>query len=479
MKKLFLSLSIVAFVISGYLAWTSPAAAETIINKDVTLNTTWTAANSPYTLMKTIEVESTETLTIEPGVTVNMPGGYDSMFVLKGNIIASGTAANPIIFDAGGNSTVINAKNSQAKAKAEFNNVTLKNGAALWQGDFAYLSLKNSVIENFSQRSYFEFPGNDVYIEYNEFKNFSGFSLEKGDAGQIYIRYNRFDTKNPDLASYDDFVIQSKTTFGESPVVMYNSFINIEGAAVALAAGETSAALNAPNNYWGTADTAAIASMVYDKNDNTALAGYITYEPILTAPHADTPGAVTDTVQPPAAEEPTTEEPTTTEPPQTPEINETETPTTAEPNTELADKIAAFITEEKDLTTTIDTALAARLIGRILLQVQNHGEAWYVNPKDQKKYYLANGSEAYRVMRFLSVGITNTDLNKIMNDKTFAKKHSGKIFLQVEARGEAYYIDVDGTAHYLKDGAAAYTIMRNLSLGITNMDVRKIGVGEI
>src|SRR5680860_1592548 len=120
-----------------------------------------------------------------------------------------------------------------------------------------------------------------------------------------------------------------------------------------------------------------------------------------------------------------------------------------------------------------------RLKGRILLQVESKGEAWYVNPKDSKRYYMANGTEAYSIMRNLSVGITNSNLEKIKSDKTFAKKNSGKIFLQVESRGEAYYIDVNGGAHYLKDGDAAYGVMRELGLGITNVDLNKISVSSI
>lgn len=137
------------------------------------------------------------------------------------------------------------------------------------------------------------------------------------------------------------------------------------------------------------------------------------------------------------------------------------------------------IEAEKKALGKIDEKLAKRLSGRILLQIESHGEAWYVNPRDVKKYYLANGNEAYRIMRYLSVGITNKNLDKIKTDKTFAKKFSGKIFLQVEAHGEAYYIDINGNVNYLKNGTAAYTMMRNLGMGISNFDLRKIGVGEI
>ncbi|MDD4333042.1 MAG: serine protease [Patescibacteria group bacterium] len=129
--------------------------------------------------------------------------------------------------------------------------------------------------------------------------------------------------------------------------------------------------------------------------------------------------------------------------------------------------------------TNASNDLSEKLSGRILLQVEAHGEAYYVYPKDGKRYYMANGNEAYRIMRYLGVGITNNDLNKIKNDKNFAKKHSGKIFLQVESRGEAYYIDFNGNAHYLKDGAAAYTAMRELGLGITNNNLNKIPEGRL
>jgi len=125
------------------------------------------------------------------------------------------------------------------------------------------------------------------------------------------------------------------------------------------------------------------------------------------------------------------------------------------------------------------SVLSNRLRGKILLQIESHGEAWYVNPKDSKRYYMANGDKAYNVMRNFGIGITNKDLEKIKNDKIFAKKNSGKIFLQVEAHGEAYYIDFNGNAHYLKDGSVAYTVMRELGLGITNNDLSKIPEGSL
>jgi len=62
---------------------------------------------------------------------------------------------------------------------------------------------------------------------------------------------------------------------------------------------------------------------------------------------------------------------------------------------------------------TIDAKLVSKLKGRILLQTQQHGEAWYLNPTDGKKYYMKDGATAYDMMRKFGMGITDADLEKI------------------------------------------------------------------
>lgn len=126
-----------------------------------------------------------------------------------------------------------------------------------------------------------------------------------------------------------------------------------------------------------------------------------------------------------------------------------------------------------------ENSLAYRLKGRILIQVESHGEAWYINPSTLQRQYMADGQAAYGVMRNSGIGITNADLNKFQNNKNLAKKQNGKIFLQVQDKGQAYYVNSDGTLYYLKDGAAAYSVMRNLGLGITDKDLSKITVFSI
>ncbi len=49
-------------------------------------------------------------------------------------------------------------------------------------------------------------------------------------------------------------------------------------------------------------------------------------------------------------------------------------------------------------TTTVDMKFADNQKGKILLQVESKGEAWYINPKDSKKYFLGRPAEALTLL---------------------------------------------------------------------------------
>ena len=128
----------------------------------------------------------------------------------------------------------------------------------------------------------------------------------------------------------------------------------------------------------------------------------------------------------------------------------------------------------KIASNTLATTAPNNLRGKILIQVESHGEAWYINPKDGKRYYMANGSEALKIMKKFGAGMSNKDMERIKTDVNFRKKFMGKILLQVESHGEAYYISFDGRYNYLKDGESALTVMKKLGLGISNANLEKI-----
>ena len=67
------------------------------------------------------------------------------------------------------------------------------------------------------------------------------------------------------------------------------------------------------------------------------------------------------------------------------------------------------------LTAATDAAqsLAARLAGRILLQVESKGEAWYVEPQTLERYYLGRPHDCFDLMRGRGLGVKTMDLNQI------------------------------------------------------------------
>ncbi len=127
-------------------------------------------------------------------------------------------------------------------------------------------------------------------------------------------------------------------------------------------------------------------------------------------------------------------------------------------------------------------SLSSQLSGRILLSVEQNGEAWYVNPTELKRYFLGRPDDAFRIMRQLGLGITNSDFqqiaasnNPVTGNTALAKRLSGRIIIEVEKNGEAWYINpLDLKKYYLGRPADAFAVMRQLGLGIRIRDLALI-----
>jgi hypothetical protein len=137
--------------------------------------------------------------------------------------------------------------------------------------------------------------------------------------------------------------------------------------------------------------------------------------------------------------------------------------------------------------TFAQTTAAMRLSGRILLQVESKGEAWYVNPVDGRRYSLGRPADAQRIMSELGLGVSNADLAKIpaanavgsRGDTALRSRLAGRILLQVESRGEAWYVDpLSRERHPLGRPADAFRLLQTQGLGISNAELAKIPVGR-
>jgi hypothetical protein len=124
------------------------------------------------------------------------------------------------------------------------------------------------------------------------------------------------------------------------------------------------------------------------------------------------------------------------------------------------------------------TEAATNLSGRILLQVQDKGQAWYVNPVNNERYYLGRPDDAYAIMRALGLGVSNADLNSYFSK--VPARLAGRILLKVQDKGQAYYVDpLQLKLYYLGRPADAFAVMKSRGLGITNYDLSLIKIANL
>ena len=82
---------------------------------------------------------------------------------------------------------------------------------------------------------------------------------------------------------------------------------------------------------------------------------------------------------------------------------------------DLKELASGYSPKAKNVKAVIDTKFSEKQKGKIFLQVEGKGEAWYVNPADGKRYFLGRPADAFQAMRGLSLGISNTNFDKLPN----------------------------------------------------------------
>lgn len=150
----------------------------------------------------------------------------------------------------------------------------------------------------------------------------------------------------------------------------------------------------------------------------------------------------------------------------------------------IKNTVADVINLEKSLSTKVNKQLAAKMSGRLLLQVESNGYIWYVNPKDNLRYFVSAES-AMSIFRSLSLGISEANLKLIPTKASGLKgnvalrnKLKGRFLLRTEQSGQISYVDINGYRNDISQ-ENLMSIFRSLSLGISNANLRQIPIGEL
>lgn len=61
----------------------------------------------------------------------------------------------------------------------------------------------------------------------------------------------------------------------------------------------------------------------------------------------------------------------------------------------------------------LDNNFASKQLGRFLIQTDNNGELWYVNPDDGLRYYISSSDSLFKVVSKVGLGVSETDFQEL------------------------------------------------------------------
>ena len=327
------------------------ASGTNVSSQIITQDTTWTKANSPYTLMGPVGVAAGVTLTIDAGVTVN----GSSWINVNGILEAQGSSTDKVIFTIGyivvGNNAnsacnIENAILSGTSIQSSGGSVTANNcvfnggggvdasaGLAIITNNYISGGVTiadsstvsdNSILGGILTTGY----SDGVLISENNVTNPGGKVMDLYGTGKISdniisggsvgiaIEALSHWTIEGNLITNNQIAISISTSFNSllPPVsdnsIIENNTIANNGRGIAGLSQETiiynnfenngaynldnggSAAIDATYNWWGTTDASAINQTIFD-NKNDYNLGVVTFVPFLTAPNPQAPAITT------------------------------------------------------------------------------------------------------------------------------------------------------------------------------------------
>lgn len=121
----------------------------------------------------------------------------------------------------------------------------------------------------------------------------------------------------------------------------------------------------------------------------------------------------------------------------------------------------------------VTISLAQKLSGKILLQAKNQGQAWYVNPVNQKRYFLGSPSNAFSQMACSALGVSNSEFNSFGSKAP--QRLAGKFLIKTQDAGKLYYVSpTDLSINYIANPTGALATIKKFGLGITDANIAKI-----
>lgn len=121
--------------------------------------------------------------------------------------------------------------------------------------------------------------------------------------------------------------------------------------------------------------------------------------------------------------------------------------------------------------------LSDRLAGRLLIQAEQNGEAWYVDPDTRTRYYLSP-ENAFDALRNRSVEMDGAELDGYLANG-FPARLFGTIVMDNANQNIIYYINpLTLRANRINDSQDVMSLVRALGLGISNGDIGQIGEAD-
>ena len=87
----------------------------------------------------------------------------------------------------------------------------------------------------------------------------------------------------------------------------------------------------------------------------------------------------------------------------------------------------------------IDLNFTKKLAGQFLLQVEGKGELWYLSPRDNLRYYIGDYEDLIKIVSLLGCGINKESLNLIADARLIVKDAEKNIKVDVGAKQRVYY----------------------------------------